>query len=194
MEWSVASGYPSPHGLHASEKKASPWFVGNYIHDSSAISWHLHKKQRFRQRAGYHRTGKKAAAAAAAAHQEERCCSRDRPLSESGYDTVGEQLSQSNGSKIEAGSKGGDKGTPHDASNISDNSTLQRLVKDLHRCDVFIARSLSALNEVSFSRIPRLHCELLYSPLHCTAALHSWREGTQTGHLSAAPTHQSQRE
>lgn len=170
-----------PYSMLATNRKTAPWFVGNYIHDSSAPSWYQHKRQRpskhARQRA-HQKMGRKDAAP----KLEERRSSR--PLSESGYDTVGEQHSSSSSSSNSSTTTSSSKLNPDPtglcshtkeqlfssaeqccteehcshksliAGTASGNATLRRLLKDLHRCDVFIARSLSALNQVSYMSAP----------------------------------------
>lgn len=118
---------PTPCGLVNSNGKSTSWFIGNYIHNSSPISWHHHKRQRpskyTRQQV---KIGKKVV--------EER---QAHPhLSESGYETIGE-------------ANGGKESYNQPTNNSPSNTTVQKLLKDLHRCDVFIARSLSALQQVS---------------------------------------------
>ena len=149
MESATTSDYlaqPRPYGL-ATNRKTAPWFVGNYIHDSSAVAWHHQKKQRHaRQRAHYR------AARRPAPHLEERST---RPHSESGYETIGEQQTSQHSSREVEQAKKDDGSTLSWRTAtfpVSDNSTLQRLFKDLHRCDVFIARSLASLHQVSRAR------------------------------------------
>lgn len=156
MEPQFAPSYITPYGIFVTNRKTAPWFVGNYIHNASALAWHQQKKQRVsrhtRQRPHHTRTMKKPVA-------EGRQSTRHP--SESGYETVGEQPSFSSSSSSSSSKMGPTTVRVHACnSNNSDgnssnrksteNATLQRLMKDLHRCDVFIARSLSALNQVSW--------------------------------------------
>ena len=129
---------PTPCGLLHSNGKSTSWFIGNCIHNSSPLSWHHHKRQRpskyTRQQV---KIGKKTL--------EERQVSRH--LSESGYETIGEAT----GSKYSYHQSNLPTNNPSNSTTSSNtsNTTVQKLLKDLHRCDVFIARSLSALQEVS---------------------------------------------
>lgn len=161
MESPFVPGY-ALYGMLSTNRKTAPWFVGNYIHNSSALAWHHQKKQRVsrhaRQRPHQLKTGR-------SLNQNST-----RRLSESGYETVGEQqcgspitgaeghASTSSNSSSNANAIGNacntasSNGASGNSSGVSANPTLQRLLKDLHRCDVFISRSLSALNQVSRGR------------------------------------------
>ena len=148
MEATFVPSYITPYGIFVTNRRTAPWFVGNYIHNSSALAWHQQKKQRLsrhtRQRPHHARTVRKPA-------PEER--QSVRHPSESGYETVGEQHGSSTSGKMatvhtsSSNTSGGSNFS--NRGGVSENATLQRLIKDLHRCDVFIAKSLSALNQVS---------------------------------------------
>lgn len=161
---------PTPCGLLTSNGRSTSLFIGNYIHNSSPISWHHHKRQRpskyTRQQV---KIGKKVL--------EERQVNRH--LSESGYETIGE---------ANAGKETYNQSNLP-TNNCPSNSTVQKLLKDLHRCDVFIARSLSALQEVS--RIQWFSCG---EYIALATALYRWREGYTRGVFSATSTLQGQRE
>ncbi len=141
--------------------KVSPGFIGNYIHNFNILGWH--KKQRPSKHARRRAREKAGKRIGVGGGQEEG--RRGQQLSESGYDTVVEQpatspqsssSSSSTTSSREARSSGNNQhaapmpghGTPTSPSSPSIDSALKRLLKDLHRCDVFIARSQTALQQV----------------------------------------------
>lgn len=132
----------------AAPAKVSPGFIGNSIHNFSILGWHHHKKQRPSKHARRRAREKAAKRISTGGSQKERGHSNGggQRLSESGYDTVGEQ--QASPKSVEAPRSLLPKEVSVFMQNTSIDSSLKKLLKDLQRCDVFIARSQTDLQQV----------------------------------------------
>ena len=134
---------PTPYKAWGVARRAAPGFVGNYIHDPNVTGWYHYKKQRPSKRARQriqHKMEKKAAF-----QQEERHA--HRLTSESGYDTTGDTQPSTNKDETDW-IKTGTKKLDNNLSNSLENSSLNKLLKDLHRCDVSINRYQATLHQV----------------------------------------------
>ena len=145
----VSQGKPSP-------VKTSPGFIGNYIHDFSILGWHHHKKQRPSKHARRRAREKAGKWSGDGGGFGGRSYERQQRLPESGYDTVGEQPASSPPSSTAKSQPIPQHMTSVTTSSVPVDAAFKRLLKDLHRCDVFIARSQRALQQVSISHTQTL--------------------------------------
>ena len=119
-----------PHFVQQASNTAGPGFIGSSIHDPNARSRNYRRKSKHKRL----RARKK---------EEKRANHSSQQSLESGYETVGESQASSVTKQLHKGPAV----QPDDA--IPHNSPLKKLLRDLQRCDVFITKSLSALNKVT---------------------------------------------
>lgn len=128
------------YGFHFYAARSGQGFIGPYFHDLHAAGRsyrrkpkhaRLHARQRVEKTTGTN-------------HKE-----RHQSQSESGYETVGEQTATKTEQTLQKAELGHGESSSQPAATVQKSSPLKRLLKDLQRCDVFIARSLTALEEVS---------------------------------------------
>lgn len=119
-------------GPQRATNAAGPEFIGPSIHDPNAISRNYRRKSKHKRL----RARKKA---------EKRANHSSQQSLESGYETVGESQASSVTKQLQQ------EPAAQPLEVIPHNSPLKKLLRDLQRCDVFITRSLSALNKVKNS-------------------------------------------
>lgn len=116
-------------------------FIGPCLHSPTMSRRHRKKKSKPPHT---HTKPEKSTVSRAASREDKH--QRQQRLSESGYETVGEQQATRTSSSTSSNSSKSETKSLEDPTTTS--PAIKKLLKDLQRCDAFITKSLTSLHQV----------------------------------------------